>query len=66
MPSPKPSAGAHLSPSMRREWIEIFPPGCVVKLGASPSMRREWIEIKEVEKSDVVNRSVSLHAEGVD
>ena len=34
------------SPSMRREWIEIFPfPDNETVSDQSPSMRREWIEI---------------------
>ena len=54
------------SPSMRREWIEMFD-NIVNKIKEipSPSMRREWIEIKgkfgETRLDDV-----SLHAEGVD
>ena len=34
-----------LSPSMRREWIEIFHGYAVRNDLESPSMRREWIEI---------------------
>ena len=34
-----------MSPSMRREWIEIFPVVSDIPLRLSPSMRREWIEI---------------------
>ena len=35
-----------LSPSMRREWIEMIPPRSETgTLQMSPSMRREWIEI---------------------
>ena len=35
-----------VSPSMRREWIEILPPGHPQKDQIwSPSMRREWIEM---------------------
>ena len=33
------------SPSMRREWIEIWIAHWGKKAGTSPSMRREWIEI---------------------
>ena len=33
------------SPSMRREWIEIYEGGEAIGLFASPSMRREWIEM---------------------
>ena len=34
-----------LSPSMRREWIEITSYSGQNKSDMSPSMRREWIEI---------------------
>ena len=34
-----------LSPSMRREWIEILGDRTAHRLFQSPSMRREWIEI---------------------
>ena len=34
------------SPSMRREWIEMYCPSIVIiQNSMSPSMRREWIEI---------------------
>ena len=36
------------SPSMRREWIEIFSEIPKSKSAMSPSMRREWIEISQV------------------
>ena len=56
-----------LSPSMRREWIEI----CTVKqqlvhVPVSPSMRREWIEIPLAAGDIRMCKKVSLHAEGVD
>ena len=54
------------SPSMRREWIEIYIWKYVeIFVFGSPSMRREWIEIPDQRKcySWAV---VSLHAEGVD
>ena len=54
-----------MSPSMRREWIEML---CLrpSKMGTvSPSMRREWIEILH-DFSIPRSREVSLHAEGVD
>ncbi len=37
--------GCHMSPSMRREWIEISVLSTQCQLRKSPSMRREWIEI---------------------
>ena len=36
----------NLSPSMRREWIEIMPDLQKTIPAMSPSMRREWIEMK--------------------
>ena len=54
-----------LSPSMRREWIEMSHCCRVLAFPLSPSMRREWIEIQWWEDVDNVKR-VSLHAEGVD
>ncbi len=33
------------SPSMRREWIEMFTMLYILRDYASPSMRREWIEM---------------------
>ena len=54
-----------MSPSMRREWIEMRRTIRTKNRRKSPSMRREWIEI-----SFAVNYGktweVSLHAEGVD
>ena len=35
-----------MSPSMRREWIEIGSSAGIAFPGKSPSMRREWIEIR--------------------
>ena len=54
-----------LSPSMRREWIEIS--GMRMSTGneSSPSMRREWIEMPYWSSFRSLKR-VSLHAEGVD
>ena len=53
-----------MSPSMRREWIEML---CLrpSKMGTvSPSMRREWIEIAQPGRRG--SAAFSLHAEGVD
>ena len=38
----------HLSPSMRREWIEIFWVLGFSLTSVSPSMRREWIEMEKI------------------
>ena len=55
-----------MSPSMRREWIEMScNMGSAVSGDESPSMRREWIEIL-CGIFLCFYRSVSLHAEGVD
>ena len=35
-----------LSPSMRREWIEMPMLASLKSVRMSPSMRREWIEIE--------------------
>ena len=55
-----------VSPSMRREWIEMRCGESGKILRRSPSMRREWIEMypQHPVYPDVV--CVSLHAEGVD
>ena len=54
-----------MSPSMRREWIEITGFRLPLVFSPSPSMRREWIEISlDVRGTTIV--LVSLHAEGVD
>ena len=54
------------SPSMRREWIEIFTEFFPKRRKClSPSMRREWIEITYEIDNDL-KAVVSLHAEGVD
>ena len=34
-----------VSPSMRREWIEMYEVDTLGNVYSSPSMRREWIEI---------------------
>ena len=54
-----------LSPSMRREWIEIFLGSGLFPNLWSPSMRREWIEMCDAAKASE-ETYVSLHAEGVD
>ena len=58
-------AAVQLSPSMRREWIEMTKAIELLQNKGSPSMRREWIEIwRELYLYCI--RLVSLHAEGVD
>ena len=55
-----------MSPSMRREWIEILQLYSVLTIRqGSPSMRREWIEMDKAGEAWQKN-NVSLHAEGVD
>ena len=55
-----------MSPSMRREWIEMSK-GAIheQKYKMSPSMRREWIEMSSTGLA-LSTPKVSLHAEGVD
>ena len=57
---------ANSSPSMRREWIEIYRADrSYLETIWSPSMRREWIEISgRIHTAEYFQ--VSLHAEGVD
>ena len=54
-----------VSPSTRREWIEIRLGRYAIQFALSPSTRREWIEIVYCPMCAVV-LSVSLHTEGVD
>ena len=54
-----------LSPSMRREWIEMLNFLKSIAIVMSPSMRREWIEMGSYGEIELV-LWVSLHAEGVD
>ena len=46
---------AVVSPSMRREWIEIVKRLRLERSTASPSMRREWIEIMADVKTGKAN-----------
>ena len=55
----------HGSPSMRREWIEIYYITDGKIINGSPSMRREWIEMTNG-VDGAGEKIVSLHAEGVD
>ena len=55
-----------LSPSTRREWIEMAPVPAVRLFDESPSTRREWIEIPLFSAGFFVIYCVSLHTEGVD
>ena len=57
---------ALVSPSMRREWIEIQILMRILLANWSPSMRREWIEISQSQLAEKAEINVSLHAEGVD
>ncbi len=54
-----------MSPSIRREWIEMRSRNDIRKLYQSPSIRREWIEMfMGIIKA--IPQIVSLHTEGVD
>ena len=56
-----------LSPSMRREWIEISSQlGTPGKSQTSPSMRREWIEMKTQYYSEFVITSPSMRREWIE
>ena len=54
-----------LSPSTRREWIEISRSLNIYTSAMSPSTRREWIEMRKTLPTRQTAR-VSLHTEGVD
>mgnify|MGYP006988455611 CR=1 FL=1 len=55
-----------MSPSTRREWIEIGRPIVYEsKTNLSPSTRREWIEMRFYPQHHS-HEIVSLHTEGVD
>ena len=54
-----------MSPSARREWIEIYMHFYKKDALSSPSAKREWIEIKGLTSSEGLP-SVSLCEEGVD
>ena len=55
----------HVSPSTRREWIEITADNPSGTPPESPSTRREWIEML-LQISLYIGILVSLHTEGVD
>ena len=55
-----------LSPSMRREWIEIFWTYTTISPNASPSMRREWIEILPSHLSRSAAVSPSMRREWIE
>ena len=57
-----------VSPSMRREWIEISSQlGTPGKSQTSPSMRREWIEIQQDTEHDAHdNKSPSMRREWIE
>ena len=56
-----------MSPSLRREWIEILCCQGSLRLASpSPSLRREWIEITGYAAESPKCQGVSLLAEGVD
>ena len=55
-----------MSPSVKREWIEIYP-ACGSCYGIrSPSVKREWIEISLDKDINFRSHRVSLCKEGVD
>ena len=54
------------SPSMRREWIEIFLPRVAGLVSVSPSMRREWIEMKLPSIIQMSSTSPSMRREWIE
>ena len=54
-----------MSPSTRREWIEILHQMTIWRNNMSPSTRREWIEMRH-DPIRYPPQIVSLHTEGVD
>ena len=56
---------AAVSPSARREWIEMVSEGIRPSTFVSPSARREWIEIPGALSIKICDK-VSLREEGVD
>ena len=57
----------YMSPSMRREWIEIFANGAAPSGVLSPSMRREWIEILPMKLLFLrIRRSPSMRREWIE
>ena len=54
------------SPSVWREWIEIYSSSSSLSCTSSPSVWREWIEIVFVISHVICITSVSLRVEGVD
>ena len=55
-----------LSPSMRREWIEIQFLLCLADRLRSPSMRREWIEILPAALPPQAGLSPSMRREWIE
>ena len=57
-----------MSPSMRREWIEISDRKDTAEgEEGSPSMRREWIEIQDVaQQTNYLKKSPSMRREWIE
>ena len=55
-----------MSPSTRREWIEIAPDFCFIPLLLSPSTRREWIEINYHDLDEMLPMSPSTRREWIE
>ena len=55
-----------VSPSMRREWIEMFSLRLTAEEKKSPSMRREWIEIKLLTDTFSILMSPSMRREWIE
>ena len=59
-------ASAIISPSTRREWIEIAFSRSAFSRSASPSTRREWIEISGKYASEKFETSPSTRREWIE
>ena len=55
-----------MSPSIRREWIEMFPLSAVRSAAQSPSIRREWIEMLRVGTAYRNGTSPSIRREWIE
>ena len=56
----------HVSPSTRREWIEIGTDSCKNSVRASPSTRREWIEMSSAPSVVTLVESPSTRREWIE
>ena len=62
----KDSTDGAMSPSMRREWIEMKKNVQSIERKVSPSMRREWIEMTDTRQCLFRQRSPSMRREWIE